>query len=457
MLNPFDVMSHLMRAGIVLWGCCLIMGASEPAHLPAAGATVEAIEVEAPFVSLHDNPLWTFVNVDGTQPYGTKTFKVPAMQHWVNTGVYLKKGESATIEARGYWRYSSLKPWVNADGDVWETERGCQQGELVARMNLHYEDQALTCIGQSGQVTAHQAGVLFVGMIHHSDLADSVYQKRQQAAGHLDVTVTSTAHTIPLVEYRDLTSYAYDQVQSGWVELATRSIIVTVPTQLALQDINILKQSLTRLQHFYDLHYRIRQIYPYGRQDHPQPVRFIADPHLKDDVYMMAGNPVRIHAKQIHLKRDDRITNVGHGTHDQRWWGYAHELGHNFQIQHQRWVYSTLIGMEAWPNVFTVHAQRALGLDPRHLDCHKLKHDYLHDKAQDHTHLPHNPDLGLCFLTYFMDRYGIEFYKRFFSILDRESAVRQNKYDWQMHRADFSEAAGEDVNAVFDVWKLPDV
>ena len=365
--------------------------------------------------------------------------------------MYLKKGQSATIRAKGTWSHNGIV-FFGPDGHPNKKDRGCQKSELVARINLTYEDTRITCIGESGTVTAHQDGILFIGMIFGSDLGESGYQIRTLAQKYLDVTVISNAATVPLVELPDVTTYPYERIKSGWVELATRSIVVTVPTKLVIQDLKYIAKSLSRLQSFYDSHYNLRRIYPYGSQTNPQPVRFITDPAAPG--YMLAGNPIRMDPSLIQLDKLDRITGIGQSDNYKLWWGYAHELGHNFQIQYKLYNYSEFIGFESWPNIFAMHAQRTLKLGERPLDCKTLHYEYTNGGFNTPDAKKKRNWFGLCFLMHFYDEYGYKFYQDFFSILDRKSKVRGNNYDWEMNIKDFSEAAGEDVREVFDTWKL---
>src|SRR5690606_14677835 len=44
---------------------------------------------------------WTCIRTEPKCPYGSRTFSVPAAQNWVNTGLYLKTGQTATLTVGG--------------------------------------------------------------------------------------------------------------------------------------------------------------------------------------------------------------------------------------------------------------------------------------------------------------------------------------------------------------------
>ena len=142
------------------------------------------------------NPLDVVVDVPAAGPYGTRTFTVPAGTDWVNTGVYLEMGQSATISATGTWKHDVIttgpegNDFPNAPGD-------CPHQSLVARTGLVWEGVRL-CVRAGATVTASSAGILYLGSNVSNDLGE-IYQDRLRSSGAIEVTVTSEAATAPSI------------------------------------------------------------------------------------------------------------------------------------------------------------------------------------------------------------------------------------------------------------------
>ncbi|MBL6735107.1 MAG: hypothetical protein ISP86_04425, partial [Shewanellaceae bacterium] len=62
--------------------------------------------------------------------------------------------------------------------------------------------------------------------------------------------------------------------------------------------------------------------------------------------------------------------------------------------------------------------------------------------------------LSSCFLIEFYDKYGFEFYKKFYKIVD-DKTIGPGSYKLNQLREDFVTAGDEDVNTIFEEWKLP--
>jgi hypothetical protein len=411
-------------------------------------------DADGSFVSLHDNPEWTFVKVDGAGSYGTKKFKVPARQSWVNTGVFLNKDEKFTIKATGNW--SLDKESLTAAGNPEDgTAEKCNVGQLVGWIN---NDKTLICLGESGTFTASAAGILFIGM--HVDFLqkESLYKLRSLNKGYLDVEVTATtAATVPLFEYPDLNTFDYNDVKSGWVELATRSIVITIPKELAIQDKDNLQAAMKRLQRFYDEYYNLRQVHAWGTKEHPEPIRFIADSSYIDGDMALGLNPIRMPSQFMKLDDKHRITQVGSNKNRPFWKEYALALARNFLNQPKTFSYSSFFP-SAWSELFVLHAQRQMKLKERILDCSKIKKDYLADTTKKEADVLKGGSLGYCFLLEIYDKHGFEFYQKFYKTMDdrfKDDTQDSYRYGIEFLKEDFTKAAGnKDVNSILTEWKF---
>jgi hypothetical protein len=361
---------------------------------------------------------------------------VPAAQNWVQTGLYLNAGEQATISESGEW-------FVNADEGA-EIDHGpCLVGDLVARIGLSYKDPQLFCIqGSDVVITADKDGILFVGGLPSNDLGET-YETRRLATGEKTVTVESNGSTVPTVESAEAAAYDYGQVASGWVELRGAHTIVTLPTATVGPDAAVVSAAIDRIDQFYVLHEELRG----GLPQHGQRIRFIPDPVVATFAYMLAGNPVRMDPILVDPSYANRISQAGMPGVDV--WGYAHELGHDFTFVNGLWWYREN-SLEAWPNLFSIHALEALDLP-------------LNDQVAvcpAGVPVPYDtwdPWAGLCFLMQFQYDYGWEFYATFFEQLNvtEHDEVPGGPQAWHFVHDRFEEIAGEDVTPLFVAWGVP--
>ena len=383
---------------------------------------------------------WTFVDVLPVGTYGSYEFNVPAAQNWVNTGLFLRKGQSAHINGSGQWAVKGGNLY-DANGHASEMSRGCQLGELVARLGLYYKDPAITCIGREGTITAHEDGIVYVGAVVSNDLGET-YEARNEAVGSLMVSVASDGDTVPTIDFDVAPYFDYSQVKSGWVEIRSAHNILTLPVATAQQDAAKLSQASQRLDDIYQQHELLRGKTPY----HGQPIRWFAD--TKDAPgWMLAGNPVRMDPALVAANSKDRITLAAEpGNND---WGFAHELGHNFNFSGGDWYYTTFGGLEAWPNIFSLHAIEQLGLSERDTsDCDNRKSTYL---AKDvHENGLGGAWNGLCFLSEFTEQYGWGIWQNFYQKFNTQPGN-----GWRFLRDRLTEAAGEDVTPIFNSWNIP--
>jgi len=306
---------------------------------------------------------------------------------------------------------------------------------------LYYKDPAITCIGREGTITAHEDGILYVGAVVSNDLGET-YEARKDAVGSLMVSVASEGETVPTIDHDVAPYFDYSQVTSGWVEIRSAHNILTLPVATAQQDAAKLTQASQRLDDIYQQHKTLRGNTPY----HGQPIRWFAD--TKDAPgWMLAGNPVRMDPALVAANSKDRITLAAEpGNND---WGFAHELGHNFNFSGGDWYYTTFAGLEAWPNIFSLHAIEQLGLPARDVsDCESKKSSYLSKGA--HENGLGGAWTGLCFLSELTEQYGWEIWQNFYQKFNPQPG-----HGWGFLRDRLSDAAGEDVTPIFNSWNIP--
>lgn len=380
-----------------------------------------------------DGP-WTCVSVPASGPYGSRTFEVPAAQNWVNTGLFLKAGQTATVTIDG-------GDWSLEDEGGTIHHADCLIGELAARLGLHYEESEMTCIADSATVTADKDGILFLGAVASSDLGES-YETRLNASGAKTVTVTSTGDTAPTVLGSEAASYDFDDVTSGWVEVWGEHVILTLPVATASADSAVLHAATQRLDAIYELHEELRG----GVPMHGQRIRFFPDPNIDGIGWMLAGNPVRMDMALVTDSSEliSRAGEEGYGN-----WGFAHELGHIFSWPNGFWQYE-VDTLESWCNLFSIYALSSLELE-------------LSDSiafCNSSTTLTYTPGSwdpwdGLCFLMQFQYDYGWDVYKTFFRSIAEKDSSDMNGSAWHFVHDELEAASGADVTPTFQAWSVP--
>lgn len=385
-------------------------------------------------------------------PYGTRTLDVEAAANWVNTGLYLRAGESAVITATGTWSVDGNE--VGPDGGTNAArERGCKVGSLVARSGLRYAE-AITCIGDGETFVAPSDDIVYVGMIYSTDLGET-YGSRLALDGAVQVTVDSQGDTVPTVPMAALEDYDFAAVASGWVELQGTHNLVTIPAEQAAVDRAEAVAGLQTLDRIYEIEAAMRGMEPFGGR----LVRWYPDPVVSEFAYMLAGNPMRCDPSLMTGNPGQRILRAAEEGTDI--WGFAHELGHAFTMPNGFWVYM-YVNLESWPNLFTLHALQQLGRtadQPNYASYCDGRDAYLASPDYE-GQLRDDPFLQLCFLTDIEDTYGPGVTEAFFQGLN-EQVNEDVGYDgtdasvWAYVKGRYDLAAGTDTRGVFDAWGVP--
>lgn len=283
-------------------------------------------------------------------PYGEHSFDVPANAHWVNTGAFLRAGESLEISAAGSWSLDGLE--LSAEGDdALGEQRGCALGSLAVRSGLRYEE-GVSCVGAGGTFIAETDDIVYAGMIFATDLGDA-YGERLRAEGALQVTVSSESDTVPTVSIDDVLDYPFDLVSSGWVEIQSVHHLVTLPSEQLLVDLATAQAAMDTMDQIYEIEEAMRGAAPFEGER----IRWVPDASIESFAYMLASNPVRGVPALFDGGEDQRILRAAEPNTDI--WGFAHELGHLFSFVNGTWVYQ-YVNLESWPNLFTIRVLEEL-------------------------------------------------------------------------------------------------
>lgn len=369
----------------------------------------------------------------------------------MNTGLYLRAGETAEITAAGTWTVDGAS--LGPDGDPGlDEERGCTKGMLVARSGLRFEE-AVTCIGEGATFTAPSDDIVYVGMIFSTDLGET-YGDRLRLGGAIEVTVTSEGDTVPTVAADAVATYDFDAVASGQVELESDYNLVTIDAAQVALDRDEAVEGLATLDSIYTIEADMRGMTPFSGQR----VRWYPDETISAFAYMLAGNPVRCDPGLMTGNDSQRILRSGETGTDI--WGFAHELGHTFTLANGAWVYM-YTNLESWPNLFTLRALEELGRtddQPNYDSYCDGREAFL--SAPEYEQVRDDPFLQLCFLKEFEAVYGDDFYDDFYRGMNEQSNddLRYDGTDasiWRYVRDRFDLSAGEDTSYLFEEWAIP--
>ena len=307
---------------------------------------------------------------------------------------------------------------------------------MFARIGLHYEEPVFTCVGDHEVTfTADKDGILFVGALAGNDLGET-YETRYDATGEKTIVVESQNATVPTVLGSEASAYDFDGVSSHWVEVWGEHVILTLPAFTAEMNKGVLEMAVDTLDEIYDHEAELRGALPHSGQR----LRFFPDgtnPGL-----MLAGNPIRM---QLNLVTDnDRISRAGQEGVDL--WGYAHEMGHDFSFAGRQWSYQDKT-LESWCNIFSLYSLEKMG---------KSIHGAATSCTASSTGNYNTWDAwgGLCFLQQFQFKYGWDFYKSFFTELNKYEN-NQGIRSWHDNHNTFEAIAGEDVTPIFNTWGVP--
>jgi hypothetical protein len=388
-------------------------------------------------------------------PYGERTFRLEAGTNWASTGLYLRAGQRASIDAEGEWFLGDRAVGPGGDPSLGR-ERDCPLGSLAARVGLAFEGP-ITCVGPAGELVADTDGVLYAAMLVSNDLGEA-YGTRLDAAGSLTVTVRSEGDTAPAIAVADLEETDLSAIASGVLEVLGRHTSVEVSAATVERDRVTVVDAMATLDTIWEHHATLRGMAPMRGQR----IRFVADTAIEElGAYMLASNPVRCVPALLDGTPQQRILRAAEPDVDI--WGFAHELGHIFSFANGTWVFQ-YNNVEVFPNIFTLYTLEQMGRtenQPNYATyCDRRDSWFAEDGAYEE--LRDDPFLQLCFLMEFTGSWGWEFWTRFYGLIDETpneaipiGGTPEHANTWGFLLEAFSEAAGEDVRALFDEWRIP--
>lgn len=388
------------------------------------------------------------VQVAPSGPYRTNSFEVGASAHWVNTGVFLRAGESLDFSASGIWGLESKAFGPEGDPSL-GVLRGCARGALAVRSGLRLEGD-VRCLGEEGTFTAETDDVVYMGMLVGSDFGES-RGSRVQADGALQLTVVSNFDTVPTVSVDAIQDYPFDQVSGGWVEIQSRHFLVTAPAEQVMVDLGTAQTALESL----DLAYEIQENMRGGAPFLGQRIRWYPDDTIGDLGPVFAGNPIRAQSQFFVGDDYERILRAGEPQSDL--WRLTHELGHVFGGMDGLWFYQ-YAALESWPNLLAIRALDVLNRSEGYNSYCDGRDAYL--ALPEYEELSADAALMTCFLKDFESSYGDSFYDQFFRGMQNQSDA-YIQYDgtdestWTYVKGRFDLTAGQDTSELFERWGVP--
>lgn len=377
--------------------------------------------------------------------YGTRTIEVAAGRYWTNTGLSLERGETAAIDASGEWAMGPEGFAMHGAAGDGKTPplRGCAFGSLVGRVGLE-SSGTLHCVGAGARLVADRGGILFLAP-NDGRLEDN--------RGALRVTIASRGREAPTLAAKELAARDLRRIDSPWVEIVAEHVGLVLPADVVARHKSEAGQAMAAMDEWYGHQRDLAGAVPFGGQR----IRYVVDPDLGGTTLMLSGNPIRLDPRMLEggpgKENLLRVHRVDHSS-----WGFVHEMGHNFATIHGDFH---LIGegpTEAWANVFTLYTLERMGHPERARDYGAAVAAYL--KKPDYARFRGDAWAALGFLMEMRDRYGWDFYKRFFRICgsagaERPAASAGDGVRWRWVREAFDRAAGEPTGAAFRKYGLP--
>jgi hypothetical protein len=378
-----------------------------------------------------------------TRPsYGARTLVVAANVHWLNTGLFLRRGETANLISFGAWSAYPSGDLHGPEGKNGSRE-GCRPDSLVASIGLRTRGE-LHCVGRAARVIAPRDGVLYL-KINDGLLEDN--------RGAVTVAVQSGGRVNDPIACGNIRRQHPALLRSApEVELTCGPVGLIVPGALVAAHHAQADASLVAFRRFYESHRALAGAVPYGGER----VRVAPDAGVG---WMVMGNPIFVHPRAMSGSVPGSNAMM---AHDRRYsvWGWAHELGHDFTLMNDGRYKIGDGPSEAWANVFTLYTLEHLGYPEQRREICKEARRYV-SQGQPYSVFRNDAWIPLCMLMELEQRHGWPLFERFFRSYnhspidhvpdrDADDATR-----WRWLRNALSHAAGADVTPVLRKYRIP--
>jgi hypothetical protein len=361
----------------------------------------------------------------GTDPLGTAKVKVPASSWWVNSGLFLRQGQKATISAVGEWTIweGETEPFPPSGHEQLSMNEGCRKGSLVARVGL-YHGGGRHCVGMSSTITAETDGIVYLAM---NDNASPTFH-----GGEIEATITSTGDRAPTIPYNQAEAFDYCSVGSGWVEIESQEhVTLTVPAPLAASHVKTTKASLD----FLDQSYKLQTELSGGEVPYlGSRIRYYPDYALTDVAWVLAENPIRYDPKNLNavFPSKAKILDLTAASTDS--WDFVQGMGVDFSRIHGNRYQAGSAGAQAWAGMFAMYTMENMGRADGPANVCADKDNFLQNGT--FSVISQDPWLQMCMFLQVKDDFGWDLLSGFFLSLP-------DKYDWDSQLA--ANASDQDV------------
>jgi hypothetical protein len=339
---------------------------------------------------------------------------VPADAYWVNSGLYLHKGETIHISASGMWNTypNTERSPTGPEGNPSEKQSSCNLGELSGQIGLLAEEAwrdyaHLICFGREKMFTAHREGILYF-IAADGDRSDN--------SGRVHVKIAQIQPTMisPEIFSKDIINLNIALLESKnikTVELVGEHIILMLPV-LWIRDLTTQNASalLNRLDDIYRWQADLAGTAPYKGQR----IRIAFSDNLPEGVGGFAGNPIF----SGHASPQELLDVLNKHSEDAPWL-YAHELGHDFESIDPNYIGD--FG-DIWTNIFTTYALEMLGYDLKNRYKKEAPPERIEAYLKKGTYKDMDLFLGLAMLMGIKEQYGWDAFKNFFRYIKRHPA-----------------------------------
>ena len=356
-------------------------------------------------------------------------------QHgWKSTGLYAAPGDKITIKLDSTFVKSGCvlqigchsDDLIGNDRDAWK-----RMPQMVRRFPVN---QATMEIGHS------------LGGLIYLDIPEKL---SAQATANIEIAnaIEAPYYIHGVTDPGDWRAAIRDY-PAPWAELATRKLIITVPSAL-IRNLDFPGRLMEHWNKVVDACADLATI-PHDRH---RPERMVFDVQISAG-YLHSGYPIMAHIKPTASEAVSLEILMTRGG-----WGFYHELGHN----HQQGAWTFEGTGEVTCNLFTLyvletvtpHSQTHDEVQPKHRE--KLEIDYLKGGAK-FNEWKNNPFLALVMYQQLRAEFGWEPFKKVFAEYRKAAPESLPKNDdekrdqWMVR---FSKTIGHNLGPFFQNWGVP--
>jgi hypothetical protein len=356
---------------------------------------------------------------------------------WHSTGLYARAGDlvTVTLPAAAADRGLHLRIGCHSDA-LWHHKEWKRMPELCCMWPLR----------EAATEAAHALGGLVYLVVPEPCALGKV---EVQIAGAVEAPLFVLGETT-----RDDWIARRSKLPGPWAELATKKLILTVPSRV-VRDLRDPDELLKTWDQVMDACAQLARI----PADRVRPERFVLDEQISAG-YMHSGYPLMAHLDVEKTIVDSQMIARGEGT-----WGFFHEIGHNHQAP--EWTFDGT--GEVTVNLFTMYAHEKVckraDLGTRQNGANLIDEAERNKKIRPYfangarfADWKADPFLALCMYIQLQQAFGWEAFQDVFEEYRKLPKTERPRNDdekrdqWMVR---FSRRVGKNLGPFFEAWGVP--